>query len=99
MLIFSRNIGEDFYIGENVRVVILACDRSGRARIGIEGPREVVILRGELIRPLPRPKITPALTDEKTYCSGRTRSAPNADLTFPPGQQALEKQRKKGENR
>ena len=95
MLIFSRNIGEDFYIGENIRVVILACDRSGRVRIGIEGPREVVIMRGELVRPLPRPKITPALTDEKARCSERTRSTPNADLTLPPEQQKQHKEEEK----
>ena len=60
MLIFSRNVGEDFYIGENIRVVILACDRSGRVRVGIEGPREIVIARGELIRSPRYPRVTPA---------------------------------------
>jgi carbon storage regulator CsrA len=59
MLIFSRNAGEDFYIGENIRVVILACDRSGRVRVGIEGPREVVIMRGELARSSRHPRVTP----------------------------------------
>lgn len=71
MLIFSRNIGEDFYIGENVRVVILACDRSGRVRLGIEGPREVVIMRGELIRSPRHSRVTPVSLSKSVTQKGQ----------------------------
>jgi carbon storage regulator CsrA len=64
MLIFSRNAGEDFYIGENVRVVILACDRRGRVRLGVEGPRDIAIVRGELVRGAHRSCDATASTDE-----------------------------------
>jgi carbon storage regulator CsrA len=83
MLVFSRNIGEDFYIGENVRVVILACDRSGRVRVGIEGPREVAIARGELVR-LPRPsRVTPASLSKSI--AQRGQEGGTLELPFPDG--------------
>lgn len=47
MLVLSRKESESILIGDNVRItVITAAD--GRARIGIEAPRHVHILRQEL---------------------------------------------------
>lgn len=48
MLILSRRPGDAILIGENVRLVVLACDRRG-VRLGIEAPAEVSILREEIV--------------------------------------------------
>ena len=49
MLVLSRKLGERIVIGANVEVVILKI-RGNCVQIGIEAPREVPVLRGELPR-------------------------------------------------
>ena len=49
MLVLSRKATECIYIGDNVVVTLLEI-RGNIARIGIEAPKEVHILRGELRR-------------------------------------------------
>jgi carbon storage regulator len=48
MLILSRNEGDVIHIGDGVRIVVLSCDRKG-VRLGIDAPRDVRILRGEIM--------------------------------------------------
>jgi len=47
MLVLNRKPGQGFTIGDNIRVVFLSYNRS-EARIGIEAPDDVRILREEL---------------------------------------------------
>lgn len=47
MLILSRRLGEEIVVGDNVRIVVTRL-RNGQVGIGIEAPRDVRILRGEL---------------------------------------------------
>ena len=49
MLVLSRKSGQEIQIGDNIRIVI---NRIGghRVTIGIEAPRDVRIVRGELRR-------------------------------------------------
>ncbi|HTR79272.1 MAG TPA: carbon storage regulator [Gemmatimonadaceae bacterium] len=49
MLILGRREGDAILIGDNIRLVVLACDRKG-VRLGIEAPSHVTILREEIIR-------------------------------------------------
>lgn len=49
MLILSRKPGESIVIADDIRVVVLACDRGG-VRLGIEAPDSVSIVRGEIVR-------------------------------------------------
>ena len=49
MLVLSRKATECIYIGDSVVVTLLEI-RGNIARIGIEAPKEVHILRGELRR-------------------------------------------------
>ena len=48
MLILSRRAGEAIRIGGGIRLVVIATDNGG-ARIGIEAPSDVSILREELV--------------------------------------------------
>ena len=54
MLILGRRPGESILLAGNIRVVVISCDKRG-VRLGIEAPPEVVIVRGELVTPLPGP--------------------------------------------
>ena len=48
MLVLTRKCGEWIQISEDVRVYIMSA-RNGRASVAIEAPREVAIVRGELV--------------------------------------------------
>jgi len=47
MLVLTRRTGEEIVINQDVRVRILKVD-GGRVHVGLDAPREVRILRGEL---------------------------------------------------
>lgn len=47
MLVLSRKEGEIILIGDNIKITITRI-RGDRVRVGIEAPREVTVLRGEL---------------------------------------------------
>jgi carbon storage regulator len=48
MLVLNRRTGEALQLGGGIRIVVLQCDRGG-VRLGIEAPRDVSILREELV--------------------------------------------------
>lgn len=48
MLVLSRNVGEAIRIGDTIRILIVDVDR-GTVKVGVEAPRDVVILREELV--------------------------------------------------
>jgi carbon storage regulator len=50
MLVLSRKVGESILISESIRVTVVQSTSSGRIRLGIEAPPEVVVLREELTR-------------------------------------------------
>ena len=56
MLVLSRRVGEELWIDDNIRVVVLET-RRGQVRLGIQAPRDVPVLRKELLGP---PKATAA---------------------------------------
>ena len=47
MLILGRKVGDSILIGDGIKVVMLA--RSRNVRLGIDAPRDVTILRGEIV--------------------------------------------------
>ncbi len=48
MLVLRRKIGESFLIGENIDIKVLSVDPAGNVNLGIDAPRDVLILRSEL---------------------------------------------------
>ena len=48
MLVISRKIGEELKIGENIVIKIIDIDKN-QIKIGIDAPRNISILRGELL--------------------------------------------------
>lgn len=48
MLILRRKIGEAFLVGEHISITILDAEANGTVSIGIDAPRDVLILRREL---------------------------------------------------
>jgi carbon storage regulator len=52
MLVLSRKVGERVMIGDSIWVTIVRVD-GDRVRVGIEAPREVTVLRQELMQPAP----------------------------------------------
>lgn len=53
MLVLSRRAGESILIGGDVEVVILGTD-GGQVRIGIRAPRDITVLRKELLEEVER---------------------------------------------
>lgn len=53
MLILTRKIGESLLIGDNVRVAVLEI-RGKQARLGIEAPPDIVVMREELCQQVNR---------------------------------------------
>ncbi len=48
MLILRRKEGESLVIGDEIQVTILSVDASGTVSLGINAPKDVLILRSEL---------------------------------------------------
>ena len=48
MLVLSRKLDESILIGDNIRVKIVAMD-NGMVKLGIDAPKEISIMRDELI--------------------------------------------------
>lgn len=62
MLVLTRGQGQEILIGDDVSLVITKI-RGGSVRIGIQAPKDVKILRGEVAKQiLPEPEETTLLT-------------------------------------
>jgi carbon storage regulator len=49
MLVLTRRCGDAILIDGGIRIVVLACERKGVVRIGIEAPSHLGILREEMV--------------------------------------------------
>lgn len=49
MLVLTRKVGERTYIGKDIVVTIVQVDH-GKVRIGIDAPKDVTIVREEVLR-------------------------------------------------
>lgn len=49
MLVLSRRLHEHILIGGAIQITVLDISRNGQVKLGIEAPREVSIVRSELL--------------------------------------------------
>lgn len=52
MLMLSRRVGESFKIGDNIEVVLVDI-RGNQAKIGIDAPKEIPIIRDDAVNKKP----------------------------------------------
>lgn len=50
MLVLTRKLGEKIRIGDSITLTVVEVDR-GKVRIGIEAPKDVRVMRDELLNP------------------------------------------------
>lgn len=62
MLVISRKINEKIKIGENIEIVIVSIDKN-QVKIGIEAPKNLTILRSELLENIKEQNIKASKTD------------------------------------
>ena len=48
MLVLRRKVGEAFLLGERITVTVLGMEPNGTVNLGIDAPKDVLILRREL---------------------------------------------------
>ncbi len=58
MLVLTRKLMEKLFIGDDICVTVVRLD-GGQVRLGIEAPREVAVVRAELLGDKPAPKFKP----------------------------------------
>jgi carbon storage regulator len=75
MLVLTRKLMEKLYIGDNVCVTVVRLE-GGQVRLGIDAPRDVAVVRAELLdgRP-PMPRIHEEQSGNPPPLSLRTRPA------------------------
>jgi carbon storage regulator len=52
MLVLTRKLMEQLYIGDDICVTVVRLE-GGQVRLGIDAPRDVAVVRGELLRGRP----------------------------------------------
>ena len=60
MLVLTRKLMEKLFIGEDICVTVVRLE-GGQVRLGIDAPREVAVVRAELVpdRQVPQPHSSP----------------------------------------
>lgn len=65
MLILSRKEQENIQIADNIEIKIIQISKNG-VKIGIEAPKNILILRGELVKEIKQSNFKASLIDEKS---------------------------------
>ena len=53
MLVLSRKVGERILIGDDITITVVRVAQ-GTVRIGVEAPRDMMVVRQEVMQTLPR---------------------------------------------
>ena len=64
MLVISRKVGEKFFVGEEITITVVRVSNGG-VRIGIEAPKELSVMREELVTEEPEAAPANKLTRAK----------------------------------
>ena len=59
MLVLTRKLMEKLFIGDDICVTVVRLE-GGQVRLGIDAPRDVTVVRAELVPDRPAPRIRPA---------------------------------------
>ena len=63
MLVLTRKLMEKLFIGDDICVTVVRLE-GGQVRLGIDAPREVTVIRAELVPDRPGPRVVPAGTKD-----------------------------------
>src|SRR5437016_6140937 len=82
MLVLTRKLMEKLFIGEDICVTVVRLE-GGQVRLGIDAPREITVVRAELVpeRVAPRPKSSAAGSGSSSGI-GSSRTAPHLGGEF-----------------
>src|SRR5262245_11636035 len=77
MLVLTRKLMEKLFIGDDICVTVVRLE-GGQVRLGIDAPREVAVVRAELVpeRSAPRPRSARLVAGTPTDGAGRTPPPP-----------------------
>ncbi len=82
MLVLTRKLMEKLFIGDDICVTVVRLE-GGQVRLGIEAPREVSVVRAELVQERPatgvRSPHQPPGTDDRPELRHRPASAHGTD--------------------
>jgi carbon storage regulator len=87
MLVLTRKLMEKLFIGDDICVTVVRLE-GGQVRLGIDAPRDVTVVRAELVphRPVPRLR-----SDSRSQ-----GSAPGNDLRYSPSEARGADSRRRG---
>lgn len=74
MLVLTRKLDEDIRLGDQIVVRVLAV-RDGQVKLGIEAPREMRVLRGELYEAVQRQNEAAAHANRSAVAEAAARLA------------------------
>ncbi len=66
MLVISRKVGESVLISENIRITVVSLGND-KVTIGIDAPKEIKIVRGELLETIEANKASNETIDQTNY--------------------------------
>jgi len=66
MLVISRKAGESLILSENIKITVVSVS-SDKVSIGIEAPKDIKIVREELLETIEANKESAQGTDQKDY--------------------------------
>ena len=66
MLVLTRKQGETIRIGDSIVIKVISSGR-GKAKIGIDAPATVRVIRGELLEAVTQNRLTNTVTNEPAH--------------------------------
>jgi carbon storage regulator len=90
MLVLTRKLMERLFIGDDICVTVVRLE-GGQVRLGIDAPREVSVVRAELVPERPPPRSRPAARP--------MIAPPRAELRYSPSEAHGNDIRRRGRSR